>query len=65
MSWGMLAIITIGIRVPGQWSLIMRVLGFTSPRVACQTVDPGFIWEMPYTRRAIQAKIAMSPLKRY
>lgn len=65
MSWGMLAIITIGIRVPGQWSPIMRVLGFTSPRVAFQTVDPVFIWEMPYMRRAIQAKIAMSPLRGY
>lgn len=37
----------------------------TSAGVALQTVDPGFIWDMPYTRRTIQARIAMSPLKRY
>lgn len=62
MSWGMLAIITIGIRVPGQWSPLISVLAFTSPRVARQTAEPVFIWEMPYTRRRIQARMAISQL---
>ena len=65
MSWGMLAIITIGIRVLGQWSPLIRVLAFISPRVARQTVESDFIWEMPYARRITQARMAMSQLQRY
>jgi hypothetical protein len=62
MSWGMLAIITSGIRVLGQLPPLIRVLAFASPRVARQTGEPAFIWEMPYTRRMIQARMAMNQL---
>lgn len=65
MSWGMLAIITIGIRVLGQCSPLIKVLEFISPKVSRQTDEPDFIWEMPYTRRMIQARMAMSQLQRY
>jgi hypothetical protein len=66
MSWGMLAIITIGIRVLGQWRPpIISVFAFASPRVARQTGEPVLIWEMPCSRRTIQTRMAISQLQRY
>lgn len=62
MRCGMLAIITIEIKELGQWSPLINVLAFISPRVARQTVEGDWTWVTPYTSRMIQARMAMSQL---